>query len=171
VLQALRHELLGDGIPLGLLGSGIWFSSLGAFWSPQFLGSFGWRHWTWPWKWRWTWPWNWYWTWIMPWRWPSRSRLYVLLIVSGLIAVTIGPASAYLMLPREQALPAGGVSFYMNDTTGTPQFWPATVTAESQLPVCALTNATKYPVCPSGGYESLSQTLSARKRNSPARKV
>jgi hypothetical protein len=161
VLQALRHELLGDGIPLGLLGSGIWFSSLGAFWSPQFLGSFGWRHWTWPWKWRWTWPWKWYWAWIMPWTWPSRSRLYVLLIISGLIAVTIGPASAYLMLPRQQALPAGGVSFFMNDTTGTPQFWPAIVTAESQLPVCALVNATKYPVCPSGGYESLHQTLSA----------
>lgn len=161
VLQALRHELLRDGIPLGLLGSGIWFSSLSAFWSPQFLGSFGWRHWTWPYNWRWTWPRKSYWAWAMPWKWPSRTRLYALLIVSGLIAVTIGPASAYLMLPREQSLPAGGVSFYMNDTVGSPQFWPDTVTAESQLPFCALDNATDYAVCPSGGYNTFRRILSS----------
>jgi hypothetical protein len=65
------------------------------------------------------------------------------------------------MLPREQTLPAGGISFLTDDTTSTCQLWPKTVTAEFQLRECALANATKYPVCPSGGYESLSQILSA----------
>lgn len=37
VLQALRSELLGDGVPIGLLGSGTYFNSISSLWSPDFL--------------------------------------------------------------------------------------------------------------------------------------
>ena len=37
VLQVLRNELPGHGVPVGLLGSGIWFSQISFVWSPEFL--------------------------------------------------------------------------------------------------------------------------------------
>lgn len=138
VLHALRSELLGDGVPIGLLGSGIWFSSLGAFWSPDFLGTFSW-------------------TWRRPsWR---RCRFYGLLVICGALAATIGPSSAILMLPRSQNFPAGGVSFYLNGSAD--QFWPSTVIAASEPDYCLFANTTQYAVCPSGGFDSLRQTLKA----------
>lgn len=136
VLHALRHELLGDGVPIGLLGSAIWFTSLAAFWSPDFIGSFSWARPSW-----------------------HRARLYILLVVCGLIAATIGPASAVLMLPREQNIPAGGSSFYLYGRSD--QFFPGTVASATEPNFCTLSNATEYGLCPSGGWKSLSKTLGA----------
>ncbi|OQO14995.1 hypothetical protein B0A48_00377 [Cryoendolithus antarcticus] len=145
VLQALRDQVLGDGVPMGLLGSGVWFSSLSAFWSADFLGS---------WKWivceskrR---------SWRQIWR---RCRFYLLLILCGAIAVTIGPASAILMIPRQQDLFAGGLSFYLNGTYSDS--WPNTVYAHTELDLCSSVNATEYSVCASEEYSSLLETWSA----------
>ncbi|EGP90385.1 uncharacterized protein MYCGRDRAFT_90989 [Zymoseptoria tritici IPO323] len=136
VLQALRSELLHDGLPIGLLGSGIWFSQVSSFWSPEFLAAGSWS--------------------ITSAR---RIRLYLLLVLAGLIAVVIGPASAVLMLPRNQEIPAGGTSFYQN---GVPdEIWPTAVISTAEPAVCALTNSTEYPICPSGGYKSIVHTLQA----------
>lgn len=135
VMQALRRELLGDGIPIGLLGSGTWFSQISSFWSPDFLVAARWSITT-----------------------LQRCQLYALIILAGIIATVIGPASAVLMLPRAQDVPAGGTSYYLNGTAD--RFWPDTVYSGSELEVCGLPNSTKYAVCPSGGYESLRQTLS-----------
>jgi hypothetical protein len=134
VLQALRTELLSEGIPLGLLGCGIWYSSLSSFWSPEFWGALHWSC-----------------------TGYKRARFLLLLVLAGGTATVIGPASAVLMLPRSQNIPAGGTSFYL-DGTGD-QYWPDTVTASSEPEFCAFLNATNYAICPSGGYGSLKRNL------------
>lgn len=135
VLQFLRSELLGDGVPIGLLGSGTWFSSISSLWSPDFLVAAWWS--------------------FTSFR---RLRLYALITLAGFIATVIGPASAVLMLPRSQSVPAGGTSYYLPGTAS--QIWPDTVNASSEPIVCTSANATMYAVCPAGGYSSLRQTLS-----------
>lgn len=37
VLHVLRHDLIRNGVPLDLLGSGIFFSQANCFWSPEML--------------------------------------------------------------------------------------------------------------------------------------
>lgn len=63
------------------------------------------------------------------------------------------------MNPRSQNFPAGSIGFYFNNTSS--QWWPETVTADTELSFCNSSNATQYPTCPSGGFSSLSRTLGA----------
>lgn len=140
VLQALRQELLHEGLPIGLLGSGLWFSQISSFWSPEFLAA-------------------------APWSIKSarRIRFFLLLVVAGLLAAVIGPASAVLMLPRDQEIPAGGTSFYLN---GSPnEIWPSVVSSTAEAAICLLANSTDYPVCPGGGYSSVLHTLQTLESN------
>ncbi|KAI5357793.1 hypothetical protein Slin14017_G118060 [Septoria linicola] len=136
ILHALRHELLGDGVPIGLLSSGIWFSSVSAFWSPDFRGAISWSNSSW-----------------------RRARSCIHLVVCGLLALTIGPASAFFMLPRDQSVPIEETESYLPGTSD--DFWPSRVVASTELDVCRYPNATEYAFCPSGGYPSLARTLSS----------
>ncbi|KJX97484.1 hypothetical protein TI39_contig485g00006 [Zymoseptoria brevis] len=142
LLHALRQQLLGEGVPIGLLGSGIWFTSLAAFCSPDFIGSFSWERPSWRNR-------------GVSW---GRVRFYLILVACGLIAATIGPASAVLMLPREQDLPAGGSSYLHYGPNDV--YHPDVVTSKG-LDICDSPNSTEMAICPSGGYNSLSQTLAA----------
>ena len=135
VLQALRRELLGDGLPLGLLGAGVWFNNFSFLWSPDFLMSAPWSI-----------------------RTLGRLQLYILILLCGALATFVGPSSAVLMLPRYQDMPAGGASVYLPGTV--EDFHPKMVTSASEIPECTLDNATDYAVCPSGGFTSLQSTLS-----------
>ena len=79
VFQAIRDALLHDGIPLGLATSGLSFARLSYFWSPAFWGGTS--------------------SIVFSGRW--KAMWLVSFIASGgLIAITAGPASAVLMLPR-----------------------------------------------------------------------
>lgn len=79
VFQAIRDALLHDGVPLGLATSGLSFARLSYFWSPAFWGGTS--------------------SIVISGRW--KAMWLVSFIASGgLIAVTAGPASAVLMLPR-----------------------------------------------------------------------
>ena len=131
VLQVLRHDLLyGDGVPIGLLGSGISFSSISYFWSPEFIIAAKYC--------------------LSSWK---RCRLYFIIIIAGLLAVTIGPASAILLLPRSQTVTVGRTQYYLNGTAD--DFWPSTVTSINEGAICSSLDATQYAVCPSGGYFSM----------------
>ncbi|KAM0716157.1 hypothetical protein Q7P37_008671 [Cladosporium fusiforme] len=134
VLHLLRIELLGEGIPLGLLGSGIWFSSLSSLWSPELWGALKWSRTS-----------------------LRRARFVLLLVLAGVTATAIGPASAVLMLPRVQNVPAGGTSAYLDSSNF--QYWPGEVTASTEPEICTFPNATSYAVCPSGGHASLKHNL------------
>ncbi|PPJ54674.1 hypothetical protein CBER1_06003 [Cercospora berteroae] len=121
VLQALRRELLGDGIPIGRRGAGICFKNI------------------------------------------HRCRFYALLVIAGGLAAVIGPASAVLMLPRQQNLPTAPASFYLNGAM--EEVFPNVASSNSELAICNLPNATSYAVCPSGGYESLLHNFKTSVRN------
>ena len=134
-MNILRYDLvLGDGVPLGLLGSGISFNQLSYFWSPDFLCAAKFS--------------------LTRWR---RSRLFLFVLLAGFIAVTVGPSSAVLMLPRVQPVPVGGTPYYLNATSG--KLWPNNINSSFEYPACFLPNATEYDICPSGGYTSLRNTF------------
>lgn len=138
VLQTVRHELLfGDGLPLGLVGSGLSFSNFEFFFRREFYGALRYlaTH-------------------------QNRTRqvgFVALLLVSGLTAVLAGPASAVLLVPRSQTYPLGATDIYLDGSHD--QFWPSDMSTHfSELQrYCGPENSTLYAVCPAGGYDSLRQ--------------
>ncbi|KAH7393791.1 hypothetical protein DE146DRAFT_757281 [Phaeosphaeria sp. MPI-PUGE-AT-0046c] len=138
VVHRLRHDLIdGEGVPLGLVGASSLFSQLSYFWSTAFIGSVSGRP-------------------------KLNATLVCLLLVSGLIAATVGPAIAVLLVPREQTWPAGGTKYWINGTM--EDLWPSQVGLEHYMPdngagkfgvSCSSTEGYKNALCPAGGYYSL----------------
>jgi hypothetical protein len=142
IFHRVRYELLwGKGLPLGLLGSGFSFAQASFFWSPDFVGAMKSGNW----------------------------KLHILLIASGIIAATVGPSSAVLMIPRTVVWPAGGSSFYLNGLED--DFWPnqlsldhylpLTVTTDNETVDCTSSSGWQSALCPSGGYSSLANHYAA----------
>ncbi|CAM1510075.1 Fc.00g004100.m01.CDS01 [Cosmosporella sp. VM-42] len=135
VLNHLRNQLLyGEGVPLGFLCSVFKFSQPSYFWSDEFWGGI-------------------YAAGISRWR---RVAGALLLVMVGIIAAFAAPSVATLLIPRQQPWDAGGSEFYLRGTM--EELFPATLSADPQnlYPECLGRNATKYGVCPSGGFEALS---------------
>ncbi|ETS85554.1 hypothetical protein PFICI_03579 [Pestalotiopsis fici W106-1] len=133
IFSAVRVQLLyGTGVPLGMLCSGFNFPQITYFWSEEYWGAM---------------------TAPLP-----RRTLFpfgLLLLTAGLIAVTAGPASALLMLPRQQAWSAGGTSFYLRGLIDDLQ--PSrVVAAESTMnKKCLNSSGISLSTCPSSGFLSL----------------
>ena len=60
----------------------------------------------------------------------QKLRIRIVLLLAGSLAITAGPASAILMIPRQQAWAADTFDFYLNGTTD--DFWPSQLTFEGQ---------------------------------------
>ena len=104
VCEAVRTQALSpDGIPLGLFGAGIRFSQLSYLLSPAFLiGGQGVRSIT------------------------KRMLLMLLIVVSGLLALFVGPSSALLLIPGyHDGWSAGDTGFWLVGTKET--LWPDVV--------------------------------------------
>ncbi|KAI4141973.1 MAG: hypothetical protein L6R39_005127, partial [Caloplaca ligustica] len=140
LFDIIRTELMfGDGVPLGLVGAGFSFSGLSFFWSPDFLCSLRYKARLW-----------------------KKAFLFVSVFVAGALALTVGPATAVLVIPRDQLWQAGGSPFYLRGKEN--DIWPTLVTYDTKRdpPFCQSSaspgsprNASEYAVCPSGGYKSL----------------
>lgn len=100
-----------DGVPLGLVGSGIFFSQANCFWSPEML--VGALHCFKSWK---------------------RLRLLIIIVVAGFLALLIAPAAAVLLQPRIQNVPAGGTSYFLPATPD--QLWPSEIDGSGELSEC-----------------------------------
>lgn len=130
VLHVLRHELLRDGVPLGFVGSGVFFSQANWFWSPEmFVGAL---HCVKNWK---------------------RLRLLVVIIMAGVLALLIAPSAAVLLQPQIQTVSAGGTAYFLPATPD--QLWPSDVNGSDELSDCFGEYATQNIVCASAGFESL----------------
>lgn len=136
ILQFVRHELLfGDGLPLGLIGSGLTFSDLGFFFNKEFYGTLkyvGGRG-----------------------NKPRKIMFITVVIVAGLTAALVGPASAVLLVPKSQDWAAGGTQIYLNGSAH--DFWPDDLSGDlSEIrPFCNSSDSTRLGICPAGGFHSL----------------
>ncbi|KAL4923594.1 uncharacterized protein BDV17DRAFT_234775 [Aspergillus undulatus] len=136
VLQYIRHELLfGDGLPLGLLGSGLAFNHLEYFFGKEFYGSLK----------------------YVAGRGNKLRKIALIfvVVVAGILATFAGPASAVLLVPKSQDWSAGGTEFYLDGTED--EFWPSDLSGDLSglRQVCGQVNSTHLAVCPGGGYHSL----------------
>ena len=103
-IDALIHE---QGLPLGLSTSGFSFTKISYFWSPAFWGGM-----------------------LRLWKKPNRRLIsvYTFTVLGGIAGLTIGPASAVLMLPRTATWQQFNTMFWMNGTAD--DFWPDLLRAE-----------------------------------------
>ncbi|KAJ5420620.1 hypothetical protein N7465_003139 [Penicillium sp. CMV-2018d] len=136
VLHFVRSELLfGDGLPLGLVGSGLSFNNFEYFFKKEFYGSL---------------------KYIGDHGNKARRVMFVtVVIVAGLTAALAGPASAVLLVPKSQDWAAGGTRFYLNGSE--TDFWPADLSGNlSELrSFCNGNESTHLGICPAGGFHSL----------------
>ena len=129
VLHVLRHDLIRNGVPLGLLGSGVFFSQANCFWSPEMVvgALYCVRNW-------------------------KRLRLFLLIVLAGLLALLIAPSAAVLLQPQSQSVPAGGTAYYLPVTPD--QLWPSEVNGSDELSECFGEYSDRNIVCASAGFES-----------------
>ena len=130
VLHVLRHDLLRDGVPLGFVGSGVFFSQANCFWSPEMFAGAMYS--------------------IQSWK---KLRLLLLVLVAGALALLIAPSSAVLLQPRFQNVPAGGTAYFL--PVALDQLWPREVDGSDELQECFGEYVAQNVVCPSAGFESL----------------
>lgn len=93
VFTYIRHELvLGQGVPLGALFSGLQISQASYLWSMEFWGSLRSNHLS------------------------CRKRCYLVVIVIGgiFLAAVVGPSSAVLLVPRLAYWPAGSTHIWID---------------------------------------------------------
>ena len=102
VFSYVRYEmLLGQGLPFGALFSALQLSQASYLWSMEFWGSMSSRH------------------------LPVRRRVGMVLIVTTaiILAATVGPSSAILLVPRLEYWPAGATNIWLNTTS--QDLWPS----------------------------------------------
>ena len=130
VLHVLRNDLIQDGVPLGFVGSGVFFSQASFLWAPEmFAGAlFS----------------------IKSWR---RLRLLILIIVAGALALLIAPSSAVLLQPRSKTVPAGGTAYFL--PAAPDVLWPSEINGSDELSECHREYSAQNIVCASAGFESL----------------
>ncbi|KAL0929843.1 uncharacterized protein CTRU02_215273 [Colletotrichum truncatum] len=105
-----RHLVLKEGVPLGFLGSDKAFAQASFFWSVEFWGG------------------------VRSFRnqsWRQKGPLIGLLVLSGVLSLLAGPATAVLMIPRMMDLPIGGSIFWLNGSQS--QLWPDVLEADLSL--------------------------------------
>lgn len=101
VFSYIRYEMsLGQGLPFGALFSGLQISQASYLWSMEFWGSICSKH--------------------LPVR--RRTGLVLIVTVAIVLAVTVGPSSAILLIPRLEYWPAGATHIWLNVTS--QDLWP-----------------------------------------------
>lgn len=101
VFTYVRHEmLLGQGLPLGALFSALQVSQVSYLWSMEYWGLICSQH------------------------FPLRKRLYMMFVITiaVILAATVGPSSAILLIPRLENWPAGSTDIWLNATF--QDLWP-----------------------------------------------
>jgi len=137
IFTYIRRELVfGAGIPFGALFVGFQIDSISLLWSPEFLG-------------------------IIYHKWNAsegrKFTLILIIIVSTLLGVSLGPSSANLMRPRLDYWPAGGTSFWINMTSDVLS--PNLITDSPSLEHCAVD--TGDAACPYGDWQLIQQEYHA----------
>lgn len=116
----IRYEMsLGQGLPFGALFSGLQISQASYLWSMEFWGSICSKH--------------------LPAR--RRTGLVLMMAMTIVLAATVGPSSAILLIPRLEYWPAGATNIWLNMTS--QDLWPDRLVA----PVPALLRSCELNIC------------------------
>lgn len=138
VFSYIRYETsLGQGLPFGALFSGLQISQASYLWSLEFWGSICSCH-------------------LSIWR-----KVGMVLIISGAIvlAATVGPSSAILLIPRLDYWPAGATNIWLNATT--PDMWPKRTNGTLVSRDCLVSNSMIIENnCPSSGWQAIETYIS-----------
>ncbi|KAL8933569.1 MAG: hypothetical protein Q9216_006304, partial [Gyalolechia sp. 2 TL-2023] len=135
VFAYLRHVLFsGDALPIGAMLSGLQLTQPSYLWSMELWGiSFS--------------------------NIPFRRKISVMttIIVAVLLASTVGPSSAILMIPNLDYWPAGSTHIWMNITA--EDLWPSRLDG-SMIPSYCSQAPNVSNICPSSEWQSISDYLS-----------
>lgn len=136
----LRYHLtLGDGLPFGAVFSGLQMYQLAYLWSPEFWGSVSSRH--------------------IALR--NKISLILVIILTVVLASTVGPASAACMIPRPGNWPAG--KSFLSFNGSLIDLYPTILRADDVPESCS--NTTFMTLwkprrrCPSDGWQDLLSNL------------
>ena len=133
VLSYIRRETaLHDGLPFGAFLGGLQFLSVSYLWSRELWSS----------------------VFSTSWRLRNRATFVFLIMVSGIIAATAGPASATLLIPRELLWRLPSTYSVVNATT--QELWP-TKLDQAQVPrECSILNETaSNPLCLAASWQDI----------------
>ncbi|KAL8829748.1 MAG: hypothetical protein Q9170_006034, partial [Blastenia crenularia] len=135
VFAYLRHVLFrGDALPIGAMLSGLQLTQVSYLWSMELWG-------------------------ITLSNIPVRRKITVMtvIIVTVMLASTVGPSSAILMIPNLNYWPAGSTHIWMNVTA--KDLWPSKLDG-SMIPTYCSQAPNVSNICPSSEWQSISDYLS-----------
>ena len=113
ILSYIRYEMsLGKGLPFGALFSGLQISQASYLWSMEFWGS------------------------VFSGHLPIRRRVGMVLMITItiILAATVGPSSAILLVPRLDYWPAGATNIWLNISSSA--LWPDRSVKSSLSSIC-----------------------------------
>ncbi|KAI4269455.1 MAG: hypothetical protein LQ337_007268 [Flavoplaca oasis] len=131
----VRHVLFsGDALPIGALLSGLQLTQISYLWSMELWG-------------------------IASSKIPLLRRLSVMtmIIIAVLLASTVGPSSAILLIPNLNHWPAGSTHIWLNSTAS--EMWPSRLDG-SMVPSSCSQAANVSSICPASEWHSISDYLS-----------
>ncbi|KAI4112608.1 MAG: hypothetical protein LQ345_006272 [Seirophora villosa] len=135
VFAYMRHVVFnGDALPIGAMLSGLHLTQISYLWSMELWG-------------------------VALSSIPFRRKLSVMsiIVVTVLLASTVGPSSAILMIPNLNYWPAGSTQIWMNITAA--DLWPSKLDGSVVPEYCSQALDTSN-VCPSSEWHALSDYLS-----------
>ncbi|KAL8710889.1 MAG: hypothetical protein Q9225_007219, partial [Loekoesia sp. 1 TL-2023] len=135
VFAYVRHVLFsGDALPIGAMLSGLQLTQFSYLWSMELWG-------------------------VALSNIPFRRKLSVITIIvmAVLLASTVGPSSAILMIPNLSSWPAGSTHVWMNITVA--DLWPPRLEG-SLVPAYCSQAPNVSNICPSSEWQSISDYLS-----------
>ncbi|KAL8727498.1 MAG: hypothetical protein Q9166_006022 [cf. Caloplaca sp. 2 TL-2023] len=145
VFSGIRSQLaLGEGIPFGLLFSGLQITQISYLWSMELWGS------------------------LRSGLLGSSKRSLALLLIPMciLLAAVCGPSSAVLLIPRSQFWPGGSTSIWINATHD--QLWPLKTDTQNIPVECKTITLDQLSIaCPSSGWQSIRNYLWLEKQTLP----
>ncbi|KAL8769681.1 MAG: hypothetical protein Q9194_005387 [Teloschistes cf. exilis] len=134
VFGYVRHVVFsGNALPIGALLSGLQLTQVSYLWSMELWGIVAAK---------------------IPWR--RKVAVMTLIIVAVLLASTVGPSSAILLIPNLNYWPAGSTGIWMNVTA--QDLWPSRLDG-SNIPGYCLQAPNITNGCPSSEWESISDYL------------
>jgi hypothetical protein len=136
IFSYIRRELVfGDGVPFGAVSAGLKIDKMSFLYSPELWGVL---------RAKWGKKWN-------------RWILSLILIISTLLGISVGPSTANLMRPRLSDWAAGGTTFWVNATSSTLS--PRIVDTSQSLAHCW--EDTGDQACPHGDWEAIERSYHA----------